>query len=228
MRSYNYLVVIGIYCLLFGCQQKETRKQGLDIYQVYGDVLDQLMTTRYYRGCLTIDRRIDSISTMYEEGKFDPELYHEIEDSVINARKRILPKCILDYDTGSIYTKSTWIDSSTTNSFLKQVFAEKFVKENFNTSFKVFTDSLSNPFKDFHKIKIDYLNIIPYQKSNGLFGKGLGRFTFSKIIFNSTFDKAILYYDIQIHGKNGKGEALFIELEDNRWRIKEHEEFWIS
>jgi hypothetical protein len=229
MRFHKHLLPIGICCFLFGCQQRDTKKDPLDIYQVYGDVLDQLMNERLYYSCTVVDDRYaDSVFTMYQRGEIDPKIYQEIGDSLISIRKRTPPKCILDYDTSRIYTQPIWSDSSTASTFLLQVFKEKFVKENFNISFEIFIDSLSHPFNHFDKIEIDYLNIIPYKKSHGPFGKGLGRFTFSKIIFNSTLDKAILYYDIMISGKNGHGEALFIELENNKWRVKEHHEFWIS
>jgi hypothetical protein len=225
MQLHKHLLVIGICCFLLGCQHRNAKKDPLDIYQIYGDVLDQLMTERYYYSSLSEnDPSIDSISKMYWHGKIHSDTYQKLGDSLVSIRKKSLPKCVLDYDTSRIYTQYI-LDASR---FLQHLFEEKFVKENFKIPFKTFNDSLSHPFRHFTKIKIDYLNIIPYQKSNGPFGKELGRFTFSKVIFNSTFDKAILYYDIHISEKNGEGEALFIEFEGNKWRIKEHKEFWIS
>ena len=56
----------------------------------------------------------------------------------------------------------------------------------------------------------------------------IGEIGFSKVFFNSTRDKAILYYEFYCSGNCGKGELLMLEYIEGAWKIKTIRRIWIS
>lgn len=56
----------------------------------------------------------------------------------------------------------------------------------------------------------------------------IGLVGFSKAFFNSTRDKAILYYEFHCGEKCGKGELLLVEYIKGSWKIKSIQRVWIA
>lgn len=67
--------------------------------------------------------------------------------------------------------------------------------------------------------------IVPYKK---YYDWDIGKIAFSRIIFQDSKQKAMLYYEFICGGKCGFGEVLLVEEIGKRWVFRGRQELWIS
>jgi len=71
------------------------------------------------------------------------------------------------------------------------------------------------------------LDIVPYKVyEENPYGRDMGVFEFSKIVFNKDADKAIVLYEFVCGGKCGSGEVVFLTREFFTWRIIKYGRVW--
>jgi hypothetical protein len=193
-------------------------------------VLDQIITENYFQYCLDYEG-LDSVYNDFLVGRIDSVEYLSIRDSLVLIRKKLPPKCRLDYaDEFQLLTANHNLDEEIKLSIAKS-FDDPFVNEFLtNKSAAIVVDTLSQIAQlDAKDLVIDYLEIVPYdKKTNRPYGDGLGVISFSKPYFNENASKAILFYEFNCGPKCGVGEVVFLERKIGKWRVVQYRRMWDS
>jgi hypothetical protein len=219
---------------LLACGKRETCKicdfQTKDRkLKVYNDVLNDLIVNRFYG---YLGKAFDEHPDNYGEGDdFDTARYN---------RDRV--KYHNQIFNDSSYFQSLCLDTVLKSTSLKdwQDYLQN-SNPDYATNSTIFSDlvdavqpdrdqaiSLLNEpqaqYKpgDFH---LCVARLIPYKR---FYDWDIGKIAFSKIIFHSTDNRALLYYEYMCGGKCGFGEVLLVEEMNGHWIIRKRYELWIS
>lgn len=215
--------------VLAGCgrRQEEARKE--ERLAVYSDVLDQLMMDDYYRLCAG-NELIEKIHDDYINGAINELTYLSVTDSLKEAVRKANPKCVLVYHNEIGIILPTKKISDDMKASMREGLTDKFFTDHFSdVSIESVLDSVSVTARLSAKdLSVSYLEILPYGEKNGQPGDAVGVIGFSKIYFNKTFDKAILYYEFFCGEKCASGKMVFVEKGHDKWKIKGQKRVWIT
>lgn len=224
MKSMSFIIAVF---LLFGCQPVSEISQD-DRLNLYNDALDQIITDNYFRHCLDVDEGLKTMWDDFIHGKIDSLRYLAGKDSLVSVRKRILPKCVLDYSNEFQILAQTHVLDKNIKSSIAESLKDPFVDGFVNKS--AIIDTLSQIAQlSVRDIVIDYLEVVPYtRKPFKPYGEGMGVISFSRTYFDEKGGKAILFYEFNCGPKCGAGEIVFLERESGRWKIVEYKRIWDS
>jgi hypothetical protein len=176
MNRGNILFVIIVAVINAGCRTNSTNSTGDDSIMLCNQVLHQIALS-YYESCFTPDMNHEKIMNEYFSGKIDSGEYSQRVDSLIEVRKRITPKCVLEYyDEIGIIFKNNKLNEDMVNS-IKISLEDRYVKENFkDVDIQNILDSVASTSKlDASKLAVGYLQILPHIKQDRYpWGHGMG------------------------------------------------------
>lgn len=215
--------------VLAGCghQQEDVSKE--EKLSVYNAVLDEFIMDDHYRACAG-NEMTEKIHQDYVNGAIDELTYLSMADSLKEAVRKGDPKCVLTYseEIGIIYKSNKISDALKVS--MRESLKDKFFTDHFRgVSIGSVLDTVSVTARlDVEDFAVSYLEVVPYEEKNKPFGNGIGVIGFSKIYFNETRDKAILYYEFICGVKCASGEVVFIEKVHDQWKVKGQKQVWIS
>lgn len=215
--------------VLDGCGRRQEEALKEERLAVYSDVLDQLMMDDYYRLCAG-NELIEKIHDDYINGAINELTYLSVADSLKEAVRKGNPKCVLVYhnEIGNILPTRKISDDMKAS--MREGLTDKFFTDHFSdVSIESVLDSVSVTARLSAKdLSVGYLEILPYGEKNGQPGDAVGVIGFSKIYFNKTLDKAILYYEFFCGEKCASGKMVFVEKGHDQWKIKGQKRVWIT
>jgi hypothetical protein len=217
-----------IFLFVVACQSTSevTRNDKLNLYN---DALRQIMDENYFKFCVDFDVT-SRLRKNLISGNIDSNRYLVIVDSLKSARRGTLPKCVLDYSNEfQIFTPARVLDSAIKMSIAASL-RTSFVDDHFDGSIDTIIDTLSQTAElQTGDLLVDYLEIVPYaRKPYRPFGNGIGVISLSKVFFDATGRRAILFYEFNCGPRCGSGKIVFLERSMNRWSIIGQKKIWDS
>jgi hypothetical protein len=217
-----------IFLFVVACQSTSevTRNDKLNLYN---DALRQIMDENYFKFCVDFDVT-SRLRKNLISGNIDSNRYLVIVDSLKSARRGTLPKCVLDYSNEfQIFTPARVLDSAIKMSIAASL-RTSFVDDHFDGSIDTIIDTLSQTAElQTGDLLVDYLEIVPYaRKPYRPFGDGIGVISLSKVFFDATGRRAILFYEFNCGPRCGSGKIVFLERSMNRWSIIGQKKIWDS
>jgi hypothetical protein len=187
------------------------------------------MDENYFKFCVDFDVT-SRLRKNLISGNIDSNRYLVIVDSLKSARRGTLPKCVLDYSNEfQIFTPARVLDSAIKMSIAASL-RTSFVDDHFDGSIDTIIDTLSQTAElQTGDLLVDYLEIVPYaRKPYRPFGDGIGVISLSKVFFDATGRRAILFYEFNCGPRCGSGKIVFLERSMNRWSIIGQKKIWDS
>jgi hypothetical protein len=223
MKIFKTFLCCTLLVITIGCKNDFSKENEL---KLCNEVLDQIIYDNYYQNCLADD---DKLHQDFLSDKMTESVYLKIVDSLKEVRKKVGPKCKIDYtDRLGIFSKDSVFDNDIKLS-IRNNLKDTFLVNHFgDVSVDAVFDKLSRPAKlSVSDLQISYMDIVPHDK-NTPYGKGIGLIAISKMYFNEKFDKAILYYEFNCGPLCGHGQVVFIEKENDEWKILKYKRIWDS
>jgi hypothetical protein len=197
--------------------------------QVYNDILNQLITHRFYSSYL--GAKGEKLWEDYGCYDMDSTRYDDYEQAIINLHNEIYNDTSL-FETICLRSEpNMWTPASYRKEFPEYDSIWNEARNWINVpqiDWDRTIDSLSSgqtkfTSEDFH---LCIAKVVPYTK--WLNGCGIGHVSFSKVVMNDDQTKAILYFEFMCGGKCGFGEILMIEKIESHWSIQNQIQLWIS
>lgn len=227
IKKAAWTVVLSI--VLAGCGHQQEGVSKEERLSVYNAVLDQLMMDDYYRSCAG-NETTEKMYQDYVNGAIDELTYLSIADSLKEAVRKGDPKCVLAYngEIRTIFRDNKVSDQITAT--LRESLKDEFFTGHFkDVSVESVLDTVSVTARlSATDLAVSYLEIVPYGEKNTQPGAMAGAIGFSKIYFNETSDKAILYYEFICGEKCASCKIVFVEKVHDQWKIKGKKQIWIS
>jgi hypothetical protein len=226
----RYCVMKSMIALIFmfvaACQSTSeiTRNDKLNLYN---DALCQIIDENYFQFCVDFDVT-STLRKNLISGDIDSSRYLVIVDSLKSARRGTLPKCVLDYSNEfQIFTPARVLDSTIKMSIAVSL-ETSFVNDYFDGSIDAIIDTLSQTAElQIRDLLVDYLEIVPYaRKPYRPFGDGIGVISLSKVLFDATGRRAILFYEFNCGPRCGSGKIVFLERSMDKWNIVGQKRVW--
>lgn len=189
--------------------------------QAYNEVLNKLVENHFYNFYLGEDEE-----KIFKDYVKNPEDTLRINKETVRLQNQLFNDtskfCTLYFDTllqSGFYMRPDW--EKGTDSFSIKI---KKVLNEFSNNKSIF-DSLNKiqsnyTEQDFKLCTYKLKSIKVSEKDNPKCI--IGKVAFSRIFFNETKDKGLLYYEFGCEGLCGKSELIIIELKNDHWLIREN------
>jgi len=224
MRTVYYLLIL---ILLNSCSTPEYKICEFETddkeLKLYHDILTELIEQRFYNGYL---RQVSE-----ELEKYPMTL--EFSDTTAFKKDLILAQNRLFNDTAKFETicynqklsYGPWtyhLSKDTT----KEIILRDFITD-ISPNWRAVADTIATAQDKYSSQDFDLCTskVIPFGQRNDC---GIGIVSFSKMVFNDSKTKALLYYEFDCSGNCGFGEIILVENLKGRWKVKKTNQLWIS
>ena len=219
---------IAILMGLLGCVSSSFSDERLKLYD---DVLSQLIDDRYCHYCSEPGNFIKGKYEEFIEGRIDSVAYFNTLDS-LKLLQNDSKKCLLEYSEGLniFYIEEDKVDPSIRSSIQRNL-QDPFIVNHFKSiQAAAIVDTLAlKAAITANDLSAGCMEIIPYVRNpENPFKNGTGVLGFSKIYFNHELNSAVVYYEFMCGRSCGRGEILFLEKVNSRWRINKYTRIWDS
>ncbi|MGC3945758.1 MAG: hypothetical protein QM762_14755 [Chryseolinea sp.] len=223
MKRFLFSICIG--AILCGCRVREEKPAIVELpvdqtLQLYGDVLNELVTKHFYNYYLGEDT-VYRLHKKYENDtatlNLEIKLLRQLVESDTARQKSIYLNHILTHSPKILYRRFD-ADSSEYYSYLKSIAGVV------TDDIKALSDSINSP-----QLRYGTNNFHPtsFKLSKTSREAEIGWVSFSKPVLNKAEDQAILYYEFYCGAKCGKGEILTVIRLNDKWLIKGVNRLWI-
>lgn len=228
MKKLTFIISILLvtYCGDRNPANQEVKKMD-ERLKLYNDVLNELVENHFYDLFLGKEN-ITRLQKSYLLDISNPDTINynrelrELKTLIKSDTARQLSICFLKdlvmlRNYFQVFTESEILDGKSGSPGFRSDLEE------FSPNPSQVLDSLKeiqhqNSYKDFNP---QYFKI-----SNNREDCKIGKVGFSKIYFNESHNRAILYYEFVCGEKCGKGEMLTVELDNGKYVIKKRSELW--
>ena len=216
------LIFIALVLCHDSCRPVDQKKEEINLCNA---VLDQIVTKNLYHGCMDHALLNDKYQAfLKDESKF--RSYKKSFDSLVAIRKANEPKCIVAYSNNIGNLKN--IDSTFLKMSISGSLDDDFVRDFFGDfSIRSVTDSLSKSSEiHLNQFSINYIDFVPYDQTRGLTNGAIGMIAFSKVVFDNTYDNAILYFEFYCGHQCWHGKLIFARKYMGSWIVKKTKDAW--
>ena len=218
--GHSSILFFILFVLASGCEGRISKEDEL---RLYNDIIDQIVYDNYYQSCL---EESEVVYKDFLSGRISEAAYLKIVDSLKAERKKNGPRCTISFRNHfGILGKNQTADTDVKFS-LQQSLNDDFLSDVFNSMPNDAIDKLLSPASiSLNDLKIEYLNIVPDSMRTSL-GHGVGTLIISKVCFNESLDKGILYYEFSCGSLCGHGQIILVGKEKKGWSILKYKRVW--
>ncbi|MBL0741201.1 hypothetical protein [Chryseolinea lacunae] len=221
------MLLLGILCFFpIDKFRLIPEKEVADFYDV---VLGQIIYDKFYDQNLSVFKAtLDSSYSKFRRGEITEEEFERSLQYYRELRMNLLPKATISfYDKIGVYERGNMKrdDKEETKAILAK---DTLFQRDFSKATLHMLDSLFVPCgKKASEFNVHFMNVVEDKRTTHWFGDG-GTLCLSKPVFNASGDKAILYCERVVSGKNGVGLFAFVEFRDEQWKVFRYKLIWQS
>lgn len=218
--------LIGLCALicLAACQTEKPKKQPAAFYDA---VLGQIIYDRYYH-CFYLfeeDKNLMKMDSAYRNRAVSEATFFRLVDAVKKKRMNMAPKFAITFHPDlNLYYREHAIPDEEKKDLLMALLSDTVFRQTFPATWKL--DSLFTPCglhaADFH---IDFLQIDPPPPN---WNPVWGSISLSKPLFNASKTRAVLYCEYHYESPSAEGVFVFVEKQEDGWKVYKYLLIWQS